>query len=115
MFGLEKKLEDWVQPKKAFRELRQITRERDQLITERTMLKNQLHAEQVEAYPSENTISRIKARIEMDNTQLKEIMAEIAASIKIDLELNQVVKLITDRSRNWAINGGHHFSRNKWL
>jgi transposase len=95
MFGLEKKLEDWVQPKKAFRELRQITRERDQLITERTMLKNQLHAEQVEAYPSENTISRIKARIEMDNTQLKEIMAEIAASIKIDLELNQVVKLIT--------------------
>ena len=95
MFGLEKKLEDWVQPKKVFRELRQMTRERDQLVAERTMLKNQLHAEQVEAYPSEKTISRIKARIKMDNGQLKEILAEITASVKGDQDVNRVVKLIT--------------------
>jgi len=65
-FGLEKKLDSWVQPKKVFRELRQITRERDQLITERTMLKNQLHAEEVEAHPSKMTISRIKFRIKVN-------------------------------------------------
>jgi transposase len=51
LFGLSKKLEDWVPPQAAFRELRQLTRERDQLIAERTILKNQLHAEQIEAYP----------------------------------------------------------------
>jgi transposase len=95
MFGLEKKLDDWVQPKKVFRELRQITRERDQLVAERTMQKNQLHSEQVEAYPSEKTIKRIKDRIQMVNMQLKEITTEISATIKNDAELSQTVRLIT--------------------
>lgn len=95
MFGLEKKLDNWVQPKKVFRELRQITRERDQLIVERTMLKNQLHAEQVEAYPSVKTVTRIKDRIKMANKQLGETMAEITESIKKDAELNQSIALIT--------------------
>lgn len=95
MFGLEKKLANWIQPKKVFRELRQITRERDQLIVERTMLKNQLHAEQVEAYPSVKTIIRIKDRIKMTNKQLNETMAEIKESIKNDAELTQAVALMT--------------------
>ncbi|MGZ3831712.1 MAG: IS110 family RNA-guided transposase [Mucilaginibacter sp.] len=95
MFGLEKKLDNWVQPKKIFRKLRQITRERDQLIVERTMLKNQLHAEQVEAYPSVTTVIRIKDRIKMANKQLNETMAEIEESIKKDVELNQAIALIT--------------------
>jgi len=45
LFSLEKKLDNWIQPKVVYRELRQITRERDQLIEERKMNKNQLHAE----------------------------------------------------------------------
>lgn len=95
LFGLEKKVEDWIQPKKVFRELRQITRERDQLIAERTLLKNQLHAEQIEAYPSEQTISRIKIRVKMVNGQLKEILAEITAAIKNDTEIARSVNLLT--------------------
>jgi transposase len=95
LFGLEKKVEDWIPPKKVFRELRQITRERDQLIAERTILKNQLHAEQVEAYPSEQTINRIKIRIKMVNGQLKETLAEITAAIKNDTEISRSVNLLT--------------------
>lgn len=95
LFGLEKKVDDWIQPKRIFRELRQVTRERDQLVAERTMLKNQLHAEQVEAYPSEQTINRIKIRIRMVNSQLKETLAEITASTNNDKEINQSVKLLT--------------------
>lgn len=95
LFGLEKKLDSWVQPKKVFRELRQITRERDQLIAERTVLKNQLHAEEAEAYPGVTTVIRIKDRIKMTNTQLNETMAEIKRSIKNDEELNQAVALMT--------------------
>lgn len=95
LFGLEKKVDDWIQPKKVFRELRQVTRERDQLIAERTMLKNQLHAEQVEAYPSEQTISRIQIRIKMTNGQLRETMAETTAAIKNDQEINRSVQLLT--------------------
>lgn len=95
LFGLEKKLENWVQPKKVFRELRQITRERDQLIAERTMIKNQLHAEQIEAYPSLKTITRMKYRLQIINTQLTETLAEIKGTIKLDGELKQAVALIT--------------------
>ncbi|WP_183581192.1 IS110 family transposase [Mucilaginibacter sp. X5P1] len=95
LFGLEKKVDDWVQPKRVFRELRQVTRERDQLIAERTILKNQLHAEQIEAYPSEQTISRIRIRIKMVNGQLKETLSETTAAITNDQEINRSVKLLT--------------------
>jgi transposase len=94
LFGLEKKLDNWVPPKKVFRELRQITRERDQIIAERTMLKNQLHAEQVEAYPSVKTVIRIQDRIKLANIQVTEILVEIKESIQNDKVLNQAIGLM---------------------
>jgi transposase len=95
LFGLEKKLECWTQPQKAFRELRQLTRERDQLVVERTMLKNQLHAEEIEAHPSRMTISRMKFRIKVINTQIGETAAETKVIINNDATISQSVKLIT--------------------
>jgi len=94
-FGLEKKLDSWIQPKKVFRELRQLTREREQLITERTVLKNQLHAEEAEAWPGERTINRIKGRIKFVSEQIREILAEIKAATKEDQELDQAVSIVT--------------------
>lgn len=49
-FGIERKLDTWKRPKDIFRKLRQLTRERDQIVEERTMVKNQLHADRTEAY-----------------------------------------------------------------
>jgi len=95
LFGLEKKLEDWIQPKKIFRTLRQLTRERDQLIIERTMLRNQMHAEQAEVDPSEASIERMKLRIKMINTQIAEIKMETTMIINSDHDINRSVKLIT--------------------
>src|SRR5690554_6690915 len=40
-FGLERKLDAWVRPKEIFRKLQQLTRERSQIIDERTVAKNQ--------------------------------------------------------------------------
>lgn len=94
LFGLEKTLEDWIQPKKVFRTLRQLTREREQLITERTMLKNQMHAEQAEADSSEVTIERIKLRINLINKQIAEIKKETTTIINGDAQISQSVKLI---------------------
>ena len=51
-FGLGRKLENWHRPKALFRELRQLTRERDQVVQDRTIAKNQLHAENAEAMPN---------------------------------------------------------------
>jgi transposase len=95
MFGLEKKLETWKRPKKIFRNLRQLTRERDQMIQERTMVKNQLHAEQAEADPHPSSIQRIKKRIQILNKQEKEIKAEITALAKTDEGVNKSIQIIS--------------------
>lgn len=94
LFGLERKLENWKRPKDLFRKLRQLTRERDQLVGERTMVKNQLHAEQTEAYPNKTTHKRIKARIAMLDKQEKEIKRELEALIATDPELKKLILLI---------------------
>jgi transposase len=98
MFGLERKLDKWKRPKEIFRKLRQLTRERDQIVEERTMVKNQLHAEQTEAHPGKSTLARIKARIKMLDKQEAEIKQEIAALIASDAEIKKTVALITSVS-----------------
>lgn len=59
-FGLERKLDKWNKPKDVYRVLKQLTRERDQIVDERTVAKNRIHAEGKEAFPNKNTIKRLK-------------------------------------------------------
>ena len=93
-FGLERKLELWKRPKEIYKKLRQISRERDQLIMERTMVKNQLHAEEAEAEPNKSSIARIKARIKMLNKQEQEIRAELSALVASNDEIKRMVMLL---------------------
>jgi transposase len=95
MFGLEKKLELWKKPQPIFKKIRQLTREREQLIQSRTVAKNQLHAEQAEAEPGEKTIERLKKQIAFFNKHEKEINQELRALIKTDERVTCSVKLIT--------------------
>lgn len=94
-FGLANQLEIWKQPKTVFRNLRQLTRERDQIVAERTLLKNQLHAELTEAYPNEPSIRRVNTRMALLNDQEAEIKSEIADLIKQDKELVKQMDTIT--------------------
>jgi transposase len=93
MFGLERKLTDWKRPKKTFKSLRQLTRERDQVITFRTMAKNHLHAEKAEACPNEESVSRIKKQITFFNKQEKEIKSSIELLIKNDEQVKNSISL----------------------
>jgi transposase len=93
-FGLERKLDRWSPPAEIFRRLRQKTRERDQLVGERTLVKNQLHAEVSEAYPSKESISRMKIRRNVLNKQMTQIEQEIGALLKQDKAVNEDVKII---------------------
>lgn len=93
-FGLERKLDTWHRPDPRCKMLRQITRERDQLVQERTLVKNQLHAEKAEAQPNKQSLKRMEARIKMLNKQIGEIKVEIPALIKEDKELEKSVELI---------------------
>lgn len=88
-FGIEKQLDFWKKPQPVYRRLRQLTRERNQLIDQRTVCKNQLHAEQSEAFPLANSIKRTKKLIKMLNDQIKEIQDEIREMISSDPELSQ--------------------------
>jgi len=94
-FGLERKLENWQKPKKIFKDLKQLTRERDQLIDDRTALKNQLHAENAEAFPNDSSIKRITKRMQLINRQEQEIRAEIAQLVEKDAELVRKINTIT--------------------
>jgi len=94
LFGLERKLDRWQKPKAVFKKLRQLTREKDQIVEERTMVKNQLHAEQTEAEPNKKSIQRIQERIKMLNRQEKEIKEEVAALIKQDEQVAEHLKII---------------------
>jgi transposase len=95
MFGLERKLDCWQKPKEIHKRLRQLTRERDQIVDERSMVKNQLHAEQAEAMPHLQSIKRIKERIKLLNKQEKEIKQELSVLITQDEQVKQQVKMIS--------------------
>jgi transposase len=76
-FGLERKLDLWERPKKVYKKLQQLTRERDQIVEARVILKNQLHAENVEAEPNQGSLKRMKSRIKFLNLQEKEIKRDL--------------------------------------
>lgn len=94
-FGLERKLDDWNPPKESYKKLRQLTRERDQLVSERSAIKNQLHAEEKEAYPLLRTIKRLKQRINFLNKQESEIKADIEQVVLKNPEINQEIEYMT--------------------
>lgn len=83
-FGLERKLDRWHKPKKIYRNLQQLTRERDQIVLERVMVKNQLHAEQAEAEPNKRSVERLNERIRLLNKHEKEIKADLADIVNSD-------------------------------
>jgi len=98
MFGLEKKLDLWKKPKPIFKRIRQLTREREQLIQSRTIAKNQLHAEQAEAEPGKSTLERLKKQIAFFEKQEREINQELRALINTDEQVTSSIKLITSLS-----------------
>jgi transposase len=94
-FGLERKLDNWKPASPVYKKMRQLTRERAQLVQARTAAKNQLHAEQSEAEPNKTTITRVKKQIALFNKQEQEIKVELAALVKQNESVKRKVELIT--------------------
>lgn len=93
-FGLERKLNNWTKPSYVYKKLQQLTRERDQIVQERSIIKNQIHAESTEAEPNQKSLERMQARIRFLNTQEKEIKEDIACIVNANDDLKQVVKRV---------------------
>lgn len=90
-FGLERKLDSWKRPRKCYKQLQQLTRERDQIVDERAIVKNQIHAENVEAEANKRSLKRMKSRIKFLNSQEKEIKEDIAKIVNADPDLKKDV------------------------
>ncbi len=94
LFGLERNLEKWKRSNPLYKKLRQLSRERDQLVQARTIAKNQLHAELAEAEPNGRSVLRIKKQIAFLNKQEQEIRSEIMELSKQDEKVNGAIKII---------------------
>lgn len=94
LFGLERTLDQWHRPDDLYSKLRQLTRERGQLIDERTVLKNQLHAEKAGAMPYKKSIVRMEKRMALIEKQEKEIMEEIQILIETKKEIKDLATLL---------------------
>jgi len=88
-FGLLKKLDKWHKPNKVYRLLRNLTREREQLLQQRTTAKNQLHAEQNGAWADQNALKRLKKRIRFYDEQMGQVEADINWAISQDKSLKE--------------------------
>lgn len=93
-FGLERNLDNWEPPKGIYKKLRQLTRERDQLVQSRTAVKNQLHAENAEAYPNKTSVTRTKKHIAFLDKQEAEIKEELIQLVQQDEEMKKLLLII---------------------
>lgn len=94
MFGLERKLDLWQKPKDIYKKMRQLTRERGQVVADRTVVKNQLHAEKAEAESNKRSLVRLQQRIKLLDKQEKEIEKDVAELIKTDNEVKGFVAIL---------------------
>ena len=82
MMGLEKKLDSWEPPAEVFNQMKQLSREQEQLTQELTVIKSQLHAEQAGAWPNKGSIKRMKQRVKLIKAQKDAVLRELMALVK---------------------------------
>lgn len=93
--GLEKKLDLWVKPKKVFKDLKSLTREKDRIQKQIQEAKNHLHAENAGMYPHPKNVERITSTIEFLSGLKKQVLEELNQLIKANQELEEKINKIT--------------------
>ena len=93
--GVERKLPQWAVTTPIYRDLKTLTRERQNSVEMRTMLKNQLHAENHTAYPHSPTITRLTNHIKYINKQIEGIKKNLETYVKKDKEVSGKIEKVT--------------------
>lgn len=87
--GLERKLNVWEVGSLQMRQIKKLTRERLRLLNEKTMVCNQLHAENSSYGPNESTTIRYNERIKFISSQVQQIEEELKNLVAKDEELQE--------------------------
>jgi len=94
--GVERVLREWKISSKFYRELRKLTRQRQRLVENKTLVKNQLHAEKHSGDPMQLVIEKMEEHIEFIESKILEIENELKAIVASDAFLSRKIeKVIT--------------------
>jgi len=93
--GLERNLSTWQPPQSIFATLKNLTRERETMVLQRSKLKNQLHAYKTAFVKTDRTISRLKKHIQFLDKQIKDTEHDMKQLVKQDQGIETKVKRIT--------------------
>lgn len=92
--GVERQLDAWQIYSPIYRDLKQLTREREAFIKERTIAKNRLHALHSSANPYRKSLSRLKRLIKYLDKQIKSIEVNIQDLVTSDEWLSKKVEKV---------------------
>lgn len=81
-FGLLKKIDNWKKPDPSLLKLKSLCREREQLIKERSRVKNQKHAKEYAAEMDKSTLRRANQHIKFLDKLIQEIEKQIQEIVK---------------------------------
>lgn len=93
--GVERQLRVWEPSLPIYKKLKALTREKEDVQKELTIVKNQLHALEHSEEAFHRTKTRVKNRIKYLSSQIKSIDLDIKNAINSDAKLNEVVKNLT--------------------
>ncbi len=94
-FGMRHKLDYWEPSDPIYKKMKQLTRERSQILEEKKRINNQLHAEKKEAESNKRSIKRMETRSALLDKQEKEITKELKDLIKSEESISARVEIIT--------------------
>ncbi len=93
--GVERDLPAFQLGSLEVRKMRKLTRERMHLVAEKTVIKNQLHAERHSADRMLTSIKRMEERISYIEEQIKQIEQELNKLVKADAYLDKKIDVLT--------------------
>jgi len=93
--GIERDLLQWQPGSTKMRILKQLTRDRENLLEEKTALSNKLHALDYSFEPHKTVIKRMKQRLNLIKKQIKQVEKQIEQTIETDELLKQKIAKIT--------------------
>lgn len=87
--GMEQELDAWQPASPQMYMLKGLSRERVRLLEEKTLVSNQLHAEQARRMPGRQTLRRLEQRIRFIEKQLKGVEKDLRQTVARDTDLSE--------------------------